>query len=71
MAAWALEGDFDPRQLKCNTFEMEWPPQSGRRRSFPEVDRAEWFTLEEARRRILPSQSPFLDRLTEILGAVL
>jgi predicted NUDIX family NTP pyrophosphohydrolase len=61
--AWALEGDCDPAALKPFLFEMEWPPRSGRRASFPEVDRVAWFTLAEGRERILPSQSPFLDRL--------
>jgi predicted NUDIX family NTP pyrophosphohydrolase len=67
VVAWAFEGDFDVTRLVSNTFELEWPPRSGRRRSFPEVDRAEWFDLAEARRRILPSQAPFLDRLEEAL----
>jgi predicted NUDIX family NTP pyrophosphohydrolase len=65
--AWAVEGDLDVRQVKSNTFELEWPPRSGRRQTFPEVDRAEWFTLEEARKRILPAQQPFLDRLAALL----
>lgn len=64
--AWAVEGDFDPARLRSNTFEMEWPPRSGRTRSFPEVDRAEWFGLEEASRRIRPEQRPFLDELRGI-----
>jgi predicted NUDIX family NTP pyrophosphohydrolase len=59
--AWAVEGDCDPAQLRSNTFELEWPPKSGRRREFPEVDRAAWFDLDEARRRILKGQAPFLD----------
>jgi predicted NUDIX family NTP pyrophosphohydrolase len=61
--AWALEGDFDPAGFHSNTFELEWPPRSGRRREFPEVDRAEWFPLAEARERINPAQAEFLDRL--------
>jgi predicted NUDIX family NTP pyrophosphohydrolase len=61
--AWALEGDFDPATLRSNTFTMEWPPRSGRRVEFPEVDRAQWFGLAEARERINPSQAAFLDRL--------
>lgn len=61
--AWAFSGDCDPSKLESDTFEMEWPPRSGRERRFPEVDRAAWFTLEEARRRILPSQADLLDRL--------
>lgn len=65
--AWAGEADFDTTQLDSNTFEMEWPPRSGRKQEFPEVDRAEWFDLGEARRRILPAQAEFLDRLVEHL----
>lgn len=61
--AWAAEGDFDPGALDSNTFEMEWPPRSGREVEFPEVDRADWFALEEARRKLLPAQGEFLDRL--------
>jgi predicted NUDIX family NTP pyrophosphohydrolase len=63
ITAWAVEGDFDPKNLKSNTFELEWPPKSGRKQSFPEVDRAEWFAPAEARRKILPGQSGFIDRL--------
>ena len=61
--AFALEGDLDAATIRSNHFEMEWPPRSGRRRSFPEVDRAEWFGLDEARRKINPGQVPLLDRL--------
>jgi len=61
--AWALEADFDPAALVCNTFEMEWPKGSGVKKTFPEVDRAEWFPLEAARRKINPAQAAFLDRL--------
>jgi predicted NUDIX family NTP pyrophosphohydrolase len=64
--AWRVEGDCDPSQLRSNTFEMEWPPKSGKRVSFPEVDRAAWFDLNDARRKILASQLPFLDQLEEI-----
>ena len=63
VTGYALEGDFDPAKLRSNTFEMEWPPRSGRRSEFPEVDRAEWFGLAEARERINPAQAAFLDRL--------
>jgi predicted NUDIX family NTP pyrophosphohydrolase len=66
VTAWAVAGDFDVARLKSNTFEMEWPPKSGRKRSFPEVDRAAWFALDEARRKILPGQKEFIDRLTAI-----
>ena len=61
--AWAVRSDFDPAGLRCNTFPMEWPPRSGRRQEFPEVDRAQWFPMEEARRKILKGQAPLLDQL--------
>jgi predicted NUDIX family NTP pyrophosphohydrolase len=67
VSAWAAEGDLDPADVRSNTFEMEWPPRSGRTQEFPEVDRAEWFALEEAQRRLLPAQAPFVDRLREHL----
>jgi predicted NUDIX family NTP pyrophosphohydrolase len=65
VTAWAIEGDLDTATATSNTFEMEWPPRSGRRTAFPEVDRVEWFELDEARRRINPAQAAFLDRLEE------
>jgi predicted NUDIX family NTP pyrophosphohydrolase len=61
--AWAVEADFDPRTLKSNTFELEWPPRSGKRQEFPEVDQAAWFTPEAARLKILKGQAPFIDQL--------
>ena len=61
--AFALEGDFDPAYLKSNTFSVETPKGSGRFRDYPEVDRAEWFDLDEARRRLIPAQVPLLDVL--------
>ena len=61
--AWTAAGDFDVAQLKSVDFTMEWPPRSGRMQEFPEVDRAAWFGLDEARRMILASQLPLLDRL--------
>jgi predicted NUDIX family NTP pyrophosphohydrolase len=61
--AFAAEGDLDPDAIESNTFELEWPPRSGRRRAFPEVDRAAWFGLEEARVRLNPAQAAFVDRL--------
>ncbi len=64
--AWAVEGDCDPARLRSNTFAMEWPPRSGRQQEFPEADRAEWFAIEEARRRINAGQAPFLDELLRI-----
>jgi predicted NUDIX family NTP pyrophosphohydrolase len=67
ISAWAFEGDCDPTRLRCNVFELEWPPRSGRRQSYPEVDRVEWFSLEDARRKIIPAQRPLLDRLEKAL----
>jgi predicted NUDIX family NTP pyrophosphohydrolase len=66
--AWALRGDLDAGQVQSNTFAMEWPPRSGQMREFPEVDRAEWFTLAAARERINPAQAAFVDRLAEAVG---
>ena len=68
VTAFALEGDCDPAALRSNTFELEWPPRSGRRQSFPEVDRAQWFSPEEARQKILAGQSEFIARLIAGLG---
>lgn len=67
--AWAVRGDADPAALRSNTFEIEWPPRSGKRATFPEVDRAAWFDLAEARRRIVPAQAAFLDALATVVGA--
>jgi predicted NUDIX family NTP pyrophosphohydrolase len=66
--AWAVEGDCDPAATRSNTFSMEWPPRSGRQREFPEIDRAEWFGLEEAEGRISKGQRGFLDQLRALLG---
>ena len=63
VVAFALEGDFDAAALRSNTFEIEWPPRSGRLKSFPEIDRVEWMTLDLAREKILPSQLELLDRI--------
>jgi len=68
VAAWALEGDLDADAIRSNTFELEWPPRSGRRQEFPEVDRAGWFAAGEARLRLNPAQTAFLDRLLEHLA---
>jgi predicted NUDIX family NTP pyrophosphohydrolase len=67
ISAWAFRGDCDPATLVSNTFELEWPPRSGRLRDFPEVDRAAWFTTAAARRCINPAQRVFIERL-ESLG---
>lgn len=68
VSAWALEGDIDPDAIVSMTFELEWPPRSGRLQTFPEVDRAAWFALPAARAKLLPAQGPFVDRLAEICG---
>ena len=67
VTAWAAEGDLDPASVLSNTFTLEWPPRSGVVREFPEVDRAQWFPLAEARRRVNPAQVEFLERLREKL----
>ena len=67
VTAFALEGDFDVGSLQSNVFEMEWPPRSGRMQSFPEVDKADWFTLPVARQKVISGQRPFLDRLERVL----
>jgi predicted NUDIX family NTP pyrophosphohydrolase len=66
--AWAARGDLDVSHVSSSTFAMEWPAKSGRMQDFPEVDRAEWFDLAEARRRILPAQQTFIDRLEGLLA---
>lgn len=63
--AWALAGDIDSATIRSNSCQIEWPPRSGRMLTIPEVDRAEWFTLAEARERINPAQAELLDRLAE------
>jgi predicted NUDIX family NTP pyrophosphohydrolase len=67
VTAWAVEGDVEVRDVRSNTFEMEWPPRSGRTQEFPEVDRAGWFEPDEARRKLLRGQVGFVDRLEELL----
>jgi predicted NUDIX family NTP pyrophosphohydrolase len=69
VVAWAIAGDLDHETITSNTFTMEWPPRSGRSQAFPEVDRAGWFSLAEARERINPAQAALLDRLREALDA--
>jgi predicted NUDIX family NTP pyrophosphohydrolase len=66
--AWAVEGDLDAAAVRSNSFSMEWPPKSGRTAEFPEVDRAAWFPIAEARKKLLPGQLPFLDQLEAISG---
>ncbi len=67
--AWAAEGDCDPASLRSDTVTLEWPPRSGRTATFPEVDRAAFFDLEAARRKINPAQAVWLDELARRLGA--
>jgi predicted NUDIX family NTP pyrophosphohydrolase len=67
VTAWALESDLDVTAISSNTFEIEWPPRSGRRQSFPEIDRAGWFDLATARRKMIVGQDALLDRLTAFL----
>jgi predicted NUDIX family NTP pyrophosphohydrolase len=67
--AWAAESDFDATTVTSNLFSMEWPPKSGRLAEFPEVDRAGWFSIAEARLKILKGQAPFLDRLLALLNS--
>jgi predicted NUDIX family NTP pyrophosphohydrolase len=63
--AWGFQGDCDPAALRSNTCFIEWPPRSGRQMEIPEVDRGEWFTIEDARQKIFSGQAPFLDRLLD------
>jgi predicted NUDIX family NTP pyrophosphohydrolase len=67
--AWAVRGDFDVAALRSNTFAMEWPPHSGRQQEFPEVDRAAWLSLDEAKRKVLAGQVPLLVQLQAKLAA--
>ena len=61
--AWALQKDIDPAAIRSNSFEMEWPPRSGIKKSFPEIDRAAWFTMNEARNKIIDGQAPLINEL--------
>ncbi len=65
VTAWAMEGDCAPAEMHSNFFEMEWPPKSGKKQKFPEVDRAEWFSLEDAGKKIVKGQAEFLQRLRD------
>ncbi len=65
--AWAASGNLDADNIVCNTFTMQWPPRSGQWQSFPEVDKAVWYTIEEATTKINPAQVPFLEQLVQIL----
>ena len=65
VTAWAARGDLDPASVRSNTFTMQWPPRSGREQEFPEIDRAQWFALDEARAKLVGAQVELLDRLVE------
>ena len=65
VTAWAARGDLDAGAVRSNSFTMEWPPRSGRRQEFPEIDRAAWFSLDEARTKLVGAQVELLDRLVE------
>lgn len=67
VSAWAAEADFDESSIKSNSFEMEWPPKSGKKESFPEIDEAGWFSFEDARKKILPGQTQLLEELNRKL----
>ena len=67
ITAWAFEGDCDPSTIESNTFSMEWPPRSGKREEFPEVDRASWFSIPDAKKKIIAGQLGFVDELVRIL----
>jgi len=68
VTVWAAEGDLDPRDVVPGTFEMEWPRGSGRMQQFPEIDRAAWLGMDEARDKLVAGQRVFLERLAELLG---
>jgi predicted NUDIX family NTP pyrophosphohydrolase len=69
VTAWGARGDLDAAAVRSNSFTMEWPPRSGRQQEFPEVDRAEWFSLDEARTKLVGAQVELLDRLVERMGS--
>jgi len=66
--AWAVEGDIDHQNIVSNMFEIEWPPKSGKRASFPEIDRAGWFNIDEAKLKIIPGQVGLIAELEELAG---
>jgi predicted NUDIX family NTP pyrophosphohydrolase len=69
VSVWAAEGDLDEDAIVSTTFPLEWPPRSGRMQQFPEIDRAAWFALDDARTKVITGQIAVLDRLDEVLGA--
>ncbi len=67
VTAWTIEKNLDPQLVKSNTFSLEWPPKSGKMKIFPEVDKGAWFSMADAKRKILKGQAVFLDRLANLL----
>ena len=67
---WAIEADCDPGQIRSNLFSLEWPPKSGKMQHYPEVDRAAWFNISEARKKILAGQVGFIEQLIAALGTI-
>jgi predicted NUDIX family NTP pyrophosphohydrolase len=65
--AWTAQGDFNPSELTSNSFEIEWPPKSGKKATFPEIDKGKWFTIDEAKKAILPYQLPLIIQLQEVV----
>lgn|SRR5882724_5033832 len=70
VTAWAFQGDCDPAKLRSNTFQMEWPPRSGKMREFPEIDRGAFFTIQAAREKMHPAEFAFVTRLAELVSHV-
>jgi predicted NUDIX family NTP pyrophosphohydrolase len=68
VSAWAFEGNCDPDSIESNTFQLEWPPRSGRMQDFPEIDRAEFFGVAEAKQKINPAQVPLIDEMQKLIG---
>jgi predicted NUDIX family NTP pyrophosphohydrolase len=66
--AWTLQGNFETSAIRSNTFEMEWPPKSGKKKLFPEIDKAAWFGIEEAKNKIIPGQIPFITELGSLVN---
>ncbi len=71
VTAWALEADFDPEKVSSNLFEIEWPPKSGQKQEFPEIDKAGWFTLSKATIKLVKGQVQIIEKLAELLGVSL
>lgn len=69
VTAWAIESDFDPVGIRCQTFTVEWPPRSGKMQEFPEIDRAEWVDADTAKGKLVRAQAAFVDRLRDVLAA--